>query len=89
MNAPESFQTARLLLRKPAPADAEAIFRRYSSDPEVTRYLSWPNHNSVRDTQAFIAWSDSEWQRWPAGGGNQAELPPAGLLGGAILLRFG
>jgi len=67
MKAPESIQTARLLLRKPVLADAEDIFRRYSSDPAVTRYLSWPNHRSVHDTRAFIAWSDSEWQRWPAG----------------------
>lgn len=67
MKAPESIQTARLLLRKPVLADAEDIFRRYSSDPAVTRYLSWPNHSSVKDTWAFIAWSDSEWQRWPAG----------------------
>jgi len=67
MNAPESFQTARLRLRKPVLADAEAIFRRYSADPEVTRYLSWPTHQSIENTRAFIAWSDSEWQRWPAG----------------------
>jgi RimJ/RimL family protein N-acetyltransferase len=67
MNAPESFQTARLLLRKPVLADAEAIFGRYSSDPEVTRYLSWPTHHSIENTRAFLAWSDSEWERWPAG----------------------
>jgi ribosomal-protein-alanine N-acetyltransferase len=67
MNAPEFFHTARLLLRKPVLADAEAIFRRYSADPEVTRYLSWPTHQSIEYTRAFIAWSDSEWQRWPAG----------------------
>ena len=67
MNAPEIIRTARLLLRKPVAADAEAIFRRYASDPVVTRYLSWPTHRSVEDTQAFLAWSDAEWQRWPAG----------------------
>ena len=67
MNAPESFQTARLLLRKPVLADAEAIFGRYSSDPEVTRYLSWPTHHSIENTRAFLSWSDSEWERWPAG----------------------
>lgn len=67
MNAPEIIQTARLLLRKPVATDAEAIFRRYSSDPVVTRYLSWPTHRSVEDTQAFLAWSDAEWQCWPAG----------------------
>jgi len=65
--APETIETARLLLRKPAASDAVAIFRRYASDPEVTRYLSWPTHSSMEDTQAFLAWSDAEWKLWPAG----------------------
>ena len=51
---------------KPEPSDAEAIFRRYASDPEVTRYMSWPTHRSVADTQAFLAWDESEWAQWPA-----------------------
>ena len=67
MKAPEVIETARLLLRKPVPGDAEAIFRRYAADPVVTRYLSWPTHRSVADTQAFLTWSDEEWDRWPAG----------------------
>jgi ribosomal-protein-alanine N-acetyltransferase len=67
MKAPELIETERLLLRKPAPGDAEAIFRRYAGIPEVTRYLSWPTHRSIGDTYAFLAWSDSEWERWPAG----------------------
>ncbi len=67
MKAPEVIETARLFLRKPVPGDAEAIFRRYAADPVVTRYLSWPTHRSVADTQAFLTWSDEEWDRWPAG----------------------
>lgn len=67
MKAPEVIETTRLLLRKPVAGDAEAIFRRYAADPVVTRYLSWPTHRSVADTQAFLTWSDAEWDRWPAG----------------------
>ncbi len=67
MKAPRSIETARLLLRKPASRDAVAIFRRYAADPMVTRYMSWPTHRNVTDTLAFLAWSDSEWQTWPAG----------------------
>ncbi len=59
--------TARLLLRRPLPSDAAAIFTRYSSDPEVTRYVGWPTHKSVDDTRAFLAFSDDQWERWPAG----------------------
>jgi RimJ/RimL family protein N-acetyltransferase len=39
---PEILETARLLLRRPTPADAAVIFDRYAGDPLVTRYLSWP-----------------------------------------------
>jgi len=59
--------SSRLRFRRPVAADADAIFARYASDPEVTRYLAWPRHRSVDDTRAFIAWSDSEWAKWPAG----------------------
>ena len=67
MKAPLQFETDRLILAAPAPADADAIFERYASDPDVTRYLGWPRHRSVTDTRAFLAFSESEWQRWPAG----------------------
>ena len=42
MRAPETLKTARLVLRRPTADDAEALFDGYTSDPEVTRYLSWP-----------------------------------------------
>lgn len=67
LKASERFETERLLLRRPRQSDAQAIFRTYASDREVTRYLSWPTHRSVADTLAFLSMSDDEWQRWPAG----------------------
>lgn len=67
MMDPETLGTARLLLRRPAPADAFAIFDRYAADPVVTRYLSWPTHRTLADTHAFLAWSDAEWGKGPAG----------------------
>jgi ribosomal-protein-alanine N-acetyltransferase len=65
--APEKFETERLLLRKPKRSDVKSIFNRYASDPEVTRYLGWPRHESVSQTRNFIEFSNSEWDRWPAG----------------------
>ena len=65
--APMQVETARLILSAPTPSDAEAIFERYAGDPEVTRYLGWPRHHSVSDTQQFVASSAAEWERWPAG----------------------
>jgi len=60
-------ETARLTLRQPGIDDAAAIFERYASDPEVTRFLGWPRHRMVEDTRAFLRFSAEEWKRWPAG----------------------
>lgn len=67
MKAPVRFDTARLTLRQPHLRDAETILVRYASDPEVTRFLGWPRHRSVQDTEAFLRFSVQEWERWPAG----------------------
>jgi [ribosomal protein S5]-alanine N-acetyltransferase len=67
IRAPHIVTTARLLLRRPQAADAEAIFTRYSSDPRVTRYVGWPAHRTIEDTQAFLTFSEDQWDRWPAG----------------------
>jgi ribosomal-protein-alanine N-acetyltransferase len=63
----EHIETTRLVLRKPIAADAEAVYTRYSSDIEVTKYLGWPRHQSIEQTKAFLAFSEAEWNRWPAG----------------------
>jgi [ribosomal protein S5]-alanine N-acetyltransferase len=67
MHAPERLETARLILRRPCAADAPAIYQRYASDPEVTRWLGWPRHTSIADTEAFLAFCAAEWTRAPAG----------------------
>jgi len=60
-------ETARLMMRPPTPEDAPLMFERYASDAEVTRYLGWPRHRSIEDTQAFVDFSRSEWARTSAG----------------------
>lgn len=67
MRAPESFNTERLTLRRPAIADAPAIYARYASDPEVTKWMGWPRHLSIADSEAFVRWSDQVWGSAPAG----------------------
>ena len=67
MNAPDHLTTARLLLRRPLRSDAELIFSRYASDPEVAKFLGWPRHTSIEHTHLFLDFSDKEWERWPAG----------------------
>jgi [ribosomal protein S5]-alanine N-acetyltransferase len=79
---PESLQTTRLLLRRPTPQDAVAIFDRYASDPVVTRYLSSPTHRTLSNTHAFLAWSDGDWEKWPAGSYLVFPREDNALLGG-------
>jgi ribosomal-protein-alanine N-acetyltransferase len=67
VNAPELIETARLVLRRPRPNDADAIYARYAGDPAVTTFLGWPTHRSLEDTRAFVRFSDAEWERWSAG----------------------
>jgi [ribosomal protein S5]-alanine N-acetyltransferase len=67
MKAPAGIETTRLSLLQPQAADAASIFERYASDPDVTKFLGWPRHESVADTQAFLRFSAVEWERWPAG----------------------
>jgi [ribosomal protein S5]-alanine N-acetyltransferase len=59
--------TARLVLRRPRASDVDSIFRSWASKPEVTRYMSWPRHESPVATLGFLRFSDSQWERWPAG----------------------
>jgi [ribosomal protein S5]-alanine N-acetyltransferase len=81
---PEEVETQRLRLRRPTLKDAEAIFRRYASVPEVTRYLAWPTHRTVADTEDFILGSDKAWSE--DGAGPYLVLSQDGvLLGGSGL----
>ncbi len=50
-------ETPRLLLRPFVIEDAAAMLQNWASDPEVTKYLTWPPHSSVEITQAVL----SEW----------------------------
>ena len=85
MKAPERIDTSRLLLRRPHPSDARSIFQRYASDPDVTRYVGWPAPRTVDGTRAFLALSDEEWSRWPAGPYLVEARADGTLLGGTGL----
>ena len=49
----ECIETERLLLRPFTMEDAPAMFTNWASDPEVTRYLTWPTHDNI-DTTAMV-----------------------------------
>lgn len=45
----KEIETSRLLLRRFNLEDASAVFRNWTSDPEVTTFLTWPTHRSEQD----------------------------------------
>jgi len=53
-NISKTIETDRLRLRFPTLDDAEEIFLKYAQDQEVTKYLVWPPHSSIRQTKEFI-----------------------------------
>ena len=48
-------ETERLILRSFCEEDAEAMFRNWACDPEVTRYLTWPTHETVEASRSVAA----------------------------------
>ena len=67
IKAPLRVETARLILSPPTADDVQAIFERYASDPDVTRFMAWPRHESTASTEAFVTFSAQEWERAAAG----------------------
>ena len=49
----KTLETDRLILRRFTEADAEAMFTNWASDPEVTKFLTWPTHTSV-DVSKYV-----------------------------------
>lgn len=49
-----TIETARLILRRLEPTDAEMMFRNWTSDPEVTRYLRWDAHQQVEEAERML-----------------------------------
>ena len=43
----QTSETPRLLLRRFVASDAQAMYDNWASDPEVTKFLTWPAHGSV------------------------------------------
>jgi len=49
-----TLETPRLILRPFTLEDAPATYRHWASDPEVTKYLTWPTHPSVQISEAVL-----------------------------------
>lgn len=65
----KTLETARLILRRAQLSDAQAMFDNWASDPEVTKYLTWPTHESVDiSRQVLESWigqyGSNEFYQW-------------------------
>ena len=49
-----TIETDRLILRPFAMEDAEAMYRNWASDDEVSKHLTWPTHTSVEISKMVL-----------------------------------
>ena len=65
----QSIETERLVLRRFSVNDADAMYRNWASDPEVTRFLTWPAHESVERSKAILedwvaSYAKKDYYQW-------------------------
>lgn len=56
-------ETERLILRPFTADDAEAAFKNWMSDGEVTRFLTWPTHGNIEITRKVLTMWAEEYAR--------------------------
>ena len=49
-----TIETDRLILRPFAMEDAEAMYRNWASDDEVSKHLTWPTHSSLEISKMVL-----------------------------------
>ena len=56
-------ETDRLILRRFTMDDAEGMLNNWASDDEVTKYLTWPTHQNIETTMAYIDYCMQEYAK--------------------------
>ncbi|MFL0248675.1 GNAT family N-acetyltransferase [Candidatus Clostridium stratigraminis] len=61
--------TEILILRKFNSLDAQAMFNNWANDPEVTKFLVWPAHKSIEESESILSdwikgYSDKMFYQW-------------------------
>jgi len=51
----KKLETDRLILRRFNMEDTDAMYNNWASDPEVTKYLTWPHHKTVEMSHTVLA----------------------------------
>lgn len=60
----ETIQTKRLTLRKLRVEDSNQMYANWASDSKVTRYLSWPPHDTIETVKALL-WEKQQFYADP------------------------
>lgn len=59
----QTIETSRLILRRAVRDDAEPMFRNWASNPEVTKYLTWPTYEKVETAHQILDLWASEYEK--------------------------
>jgi [ribosomal protein S5]-alanine N-acetyltransferase len=65
----KELETNRLMLRRFDLSDAEAIFKNWANDFEVTKYLMWPPHKDISVSESVLKewvsqYKDDKFYQW-------------------------
>lgn len=65
----QRLETERLILRRYVSEDAAAMYKNWASDPEVTKFLTWPTHSNQEISQMVIdvwinQYSNEDYYHW-------------------------
>ena len=76
----KTIETPRLILRQFSAGDTQAMYDNWASDPEVTRFLSWPTHGSPEITNLVLSsWIDDyqkkDFYQWAIVPKNNSDRP--------------
>ena len=79
----QTIETERLILRKLEVSDAESMYKNWASDPEVTKFLTWPPHKNVEASRVLLGiwakeYEEDNYYQWGI------ELKSTGDLVGSI-----
>ena len=50
----QTIETERLILRRITLEDVDSMFTNWTSDPLVTKYVTWETHSSINDTKEYV-----------------------------------
>lgn len=59
----QRLETKRLILRKLNIDDAENIYKNWTSDPLVSKYVTWDTHKSINDTIEYVKYKCERYEK--------------------------